>query len=314
MMLSLFYAALSVFLIGNLVRFVRILRMPAHLRWELYPIPRGPRERARYGGSYMEETDWWTRSMRVESSGELGFILREIFLFKGVWDHNRPLWIWSWLLHQAFFLLLGTIGLAILAAILDINILSETIPKGSISIAALSGLVRICSWLFTLCGVAGSAGLIVLRLASSRLRPFTSRAFLLNLFVILAIFTTGLLSLLWNPETPLDMIAFTKALLLRHPALILPQLEAAHLSLLAIFLLYFPFTHMTHLYMKYFTFHSVRWDDQPLHQNPAMEASMVRSLNSGVSWAAPHIHGDGKKSWSEIAAEGIVDDPSKTER
>ena len=50
-------AAIAIFIAGNLYRVLKILRMPAHLRWELYPLPHGPRDRQRYGGSYFEETE-----------------------------------------------------------------------------------------------------------------------------------------------------------------------------------------------------------------------------------------------------------------
>ena len=44
------------FFAGNAIRVVKTLRMPV-LRWELYPIPKGPRDRQLYGGSYFEESD-----------------------------------------------------------------------------------------------------------------------------------------------------------------------------------------------------------------------------------------------------------------
>ena len=58
--------AAAIFLAGNFVRVMRTLRTPRPLRWELYPVPKGPRQRQRYGGSYFQETDWWTK--RPESS------------------------------------------------------------------------------------------------------------------------------------------------------------------------------------------------------------------------------------------------------
>jgi len=58
-------AAISVFLLGNLYRVVKAMRMPVHLRWDLYPIPKGPRDRQRYGGSYFEETEWWLSLIHI---------------------------------------------------------------------------------------------------------------------------------------------------------------------------------------------------------------------------------------------------------
>ncbi len=51
---------------------------PLPLRWELYPIPKGPRERQRYGGSYFEQSDWWTKSSDTGRRGELAFMAKEV--------------------------------------------------------------------------------------------------------------------------------------------------------------------------------------------------------------------------------------------
>ena len=52
------YVAVALFAAGNLYRILRIARMPAHLRWELYPVPKGTAARRRYGGSYFEASEW----------------------------------------------------------------------------------------------------------------------------------------------------------------------------------------------------------------------------------------------------------------
>ena len=93
--------ALVVFFAGNAIRVVKTLRTPAHLRWELYPIPKGPRERQRYGGSYFEDSDWWTNPRDTGHKSEATFVLPEVFLLRGVWENFRALWLWSWLLHWA---------------------------------------------------------------------------------------------------------------------------------------------------------------------------------------------------------------------
>lgn len=64
---------------------------------------------------------------------------------------------------------------------------------------------------------------------------------------------------------------------------------------------YIPFTHMSHFIGKYFTWHSVRWDDARNDRGSAMEAKIAASLNYRPTWAAPHLGADGKKSWAEVA-------------
>jgi nitrate reductase gamma subunit len=298
------YGALGVFIAGNLLRILRMIAMPAHLRWELYPVPGGPRARAGYGGSYLEESEWWTRPIASSVGSELRVILPELFFLKGVWQHHRRLWLWSWLLHIALYLLMSAVGLAVLVAIFE---RVGTVSSGGMrnAVAAARALTMILSWIAVLSGTTGTFGLIVYRITSPKMRAFTSPAAFFNLSVILSFFLTGLLSLITDSAATGNMISMVGALLTLRAAPGLHGFTAAHTAVLAVFLGYFPFTHMTHMYMKYFTYHKVRWDDAPYLEGGKMSASIARSLNSPVSWSAPHIRGEGKKNWAAVAAEEV---------
>ena len=76
-----------------------------------------------------------------------------------------------------------------------------------------------------------------------------------------------------------------------------------HVALLAFFLVYFPFTHMTHAYMKYFTWHQVRWNDSPAIHDPHAAETLAVNLQRKTSWAAPHIAAGGTATWSEVVAD-----------
>ncbi len=116
--------------------------------------------------------------------------------------------------------------------------------------------------------IAGAASLLYLRLTDPGLRNFTTAGDILNLlFFIVA---TGLFLAGWTTA-----------------ALIAGSLLVA----------YIPFTHMAHFIAKYFTYHSVRWDDRT-------GVSLARYLTYRPTWAASHIGADGKRSWGEIASGG----------
>lgn len=297
-LLIVLFGALAVFVVGNLVRILRIATMPVHLRWELYPVPHELRARARYGGSYFEEVDWWTKSMKTNRTGELRVMLAEVFLLKGVWKHNRELWLWSWFFHLGLYLLIGQAVLAMVCAYAG--------HAGALgAYRALRPLSAIISWLAVLSGTAGTLGLLVCRGTSLKLRPFTSTAAYFNLSLIFLIFASGLLSLFVGSAAVDDMISLAGGLLMFHAAPDLHGVAAAHVLLLALFLAYFPFTHMTHMYMKYFAYHAVCWDDAPYRPGTRIHASIVRSLSQPVSWASPHIRADGKKTWIDIASEEV---------
>ncbi|MGC2109472.1 MAG: hypothetical protein WA655_08135, partial [Candidatus Korobacteraceae bacterium] len=99
LLIILLSVAVTLFFAGNAVRVVKFLQMPTPLRWELYPIPKGSAKRQRYGGSYFEESAWWTKPAKTSHRVEVAFVLKEVILLRGIWENFRGLWLWSWLLH-----------------------------------------------------------------------------------------------------------------------------------------------------------------------------------------------------------------------
>jgi nitrate reductase gamma subunit len=290
LLIILISVAVVVFVAGNAVRIVKFLRMPTPLRWELYPIPKGPRERQRYGGSYFEQSDWWTNPPETGHKGELAFMAKEVLLLRSVWENFRGLWLWSWLLHWGLYLYLLVSALAFGEAVL---------PVGggfrSHHLAVRYGYLLAC-WL----GLLGSIGLLVMRSVHPRLRGYSTRSSIFNAFLLGCVFATGLLS--FGDENGLDGIIRD---LLHSPASLgdYGKVAQTHLALVVFFLAYFPFTHMTHAYMKYFTWHGVRWNDSPAIHDPGAAKTLATNLRREVTWAAPHITAGDPAKWSEVAAD-----------
>ena len=292
LVLTILYAALTLFLAGNAFRIARVALLPAHLRWDLYPIPRGPRDRVRHGGSHFEESGWWLRPMPVGRAREFRAILEEVFLLRTVWRHNRSLWLWSWLLHAGLYLMTAAFLLTVWGGVAG--------PGASPGLQpALSAL----SWVFALCGFAGACGLCLRRVTSPLLRRSTSPAGWFHLSLLTLLFGSALVTMTTAPEPVSSVQALALALVRASPAPALSAQVTAHLCVLAFFIAYFPFTHMTHAYMKYFTFHAVRWDDGVRQAGPS-GVGPKRSLGRSVGWAAPHIRREGEKTWREIAGGG----------
>jgi len=63
------------------------------------------------------------------------------------------------------------------------------------------------------------------------------------------------------------------------------------------------------MFMKYFMYHWVRWEDTPNLKGGRIEAAILKNLGFRPTWAAPHIGADGKKTWAEIASPGREEDP-----
>ena len=159
--------------------------MPAPLRWELYPIPKGPRERQRYGGSYFEQSDWWTKPPETGHTGEVAFMAKEVLLLRSVWENFRGLWLWSWLLHWGLYLYLLATLLAIGEAVLPV--------AGSFAQSSSRRDVRLSAGLFA--GI-GWAALVCWSCAACirACGAYTTRSSIFNVLLLGAIFATGMLS------------------------------------------------------------------------------------------------------------------------
>ena len=92
------YASLVIFFLTVIVRFLRIARMPIHLRWELYPVAH-EKGRSQYGGSYLEDLDWWKKTRESSMLGELKVMIPEIIFLHGVWEHNKKHWFRTFPFH-----------------------------------------------------------------------------------------------------------------------------------------------------------------------------------------------------------------------
>jgi nitrate reductase gamma subunit len=264
------YIAFSLFLIGITIRILRIATMPVHVRWELYPMPEGV-------------------------VGKIRVMMSEVLLLRGLYEHHRRLWLWSWLFHASLYLLIGLAVLSLVAS-LTVHV------RSSITL-----LIAILSVPVFACGTAGTGALIAARLLSRRIRHYTSFADLFNLGLLFAIFLTGLMHVLVQPAAAGIMIGQSGNLLRQNPAPALHPVGAAHLCLIAFFAAYFPFTQMAHAVLKYFTYHSVLWDDRSADRIPQYADRLKRYLAFPVSWAAPHIQGEKRKaSWTDVVTENDI--------
>lgn len=283
-----FYAAAVIFLAANVWRFVKIARMPVHLRWELYPVPHEPPQKVRYGGSYMEESEWWSRERQPNRLGGLAFMIPEVLFLRGVWERNRPLWLWSWLMHLGMYFLVA-------ATLLLLVGLSPDVTEPVLVAAGALGLV-------------GAMGVAVLRVGSPKLRNFTSPAALFNLVFLLVLFALPLVSSAATAQPTAQMADLVRAALRLQPP---PQVSGwvtAGFWVTALFAVYFPFTHMTHAYTKWFTWDKIRWDDSPLAEDGRRARKIIQALDYPVGWSAPHIRGEDRKTWAQVVTERGTED------
>jgi len=297
------YAALVMFILAIAVRFLRIRGYPLNLRWELYPVPHEGK-RAAYGGSKMENVNYWAHPHKPNRMTELKYMLAEMILLKALFEHNRKLWYRSFPFHFGLSLLAAFAGLLGLGAVLELAGMTLDGPSPSPPAAALSAVTSLVGLAGFVLAVAGAVGLLHLRLTDGDLKPFTNFSHYFNLIVILAALAPALAVLLaaGGAASPFrqyigSLLAFRLSDPVGGP---LTGLAVIAVSLL---LAYIPLTHMSHFFVKWFTWHQIRWDDSLNVRGGRIEKMIEEALQYRVSWSADHIQGNGKKTWAEVATE-----------
>ncbi len=292
------YLSVIVFTAAVLGRFISYLRNPIHVRWELYPVAHEGK-RAEWGGSYLEEVDWWKKEREFSLVGELKVMVPEILLLKAVWEHNRPLWFVTYPFHLGLYILCAFLGVLIVGVMLQLAGISlgSGIAPGSV-VMALMSLLGPLGLILTF---SGAFGLFVKRLTDPDMRTYSSFGHFFNLTLFMISTTVALLTWLFVDPSFSMLSGFFTGLItfdfieLTHPLFI------AQLVIAFLLVAYIPNTHMAHFFMKYFLYHDIRWGDKPNVGTPETDAKINTVLNYPVSWSAEHIAIEGKKTWAEVA-------------
>ena len=271
------------------------LKKPLHVRWELYPVAHEP-GRASYGGSYYEDVNWWQEKRKSSFIGGMTALLVELLFLHATYTHNRPLWNRSYPFHFGLYMLLGGFFLTIFAALADL------LGVGSgVILTAVGNLVQVFCFVGFVCVIGGACALLHRRLHQEDLRKYSTPEHYFNLAAFALLGLLGLLAWLVNPSF-FELARSFVVNMLTFKFLDLGSTSFA-LYLVAAFVLaaWVPATHMGHFFMKYFLYHDIRWGDQPTQDNRETQEAIGRVLGYPVSWSAPHIMGDGKKTWAEVA-------------
>jgi nitrate reductase gamma subunit len=288
------------------VRIAKHLNMPLHFRWELYPVQHEPGEKASYGGSYMEEVNWWEKERPKSLINEIKYMVPEILLLRGLRMENRALWNVSFPFHFGIYLLFKTLFLLLLGAIAMVAG-GKISPGGGLFSALIYYLTILTGFFGLILATWGGIGLIHRRITDPNLRNYSSPLDFLNLFLFLLFLGVSLPAwLLFDPSFEgargyiYLLITFGNR----------PEGSGGRMGLFggasaflaSLLFAYIPLTHMSHMFMKYFMYHSIRWEDSPNLKGGRLEAEILNNLGFKPTWVAPHIGADGKKTWADLAA------------
>ena len=300
-LMALSYAAFAIFVIVVASKWIKWSTMPMHLRWELYPVPHEA-GRHHYGGSYIEEIDYWKKPRETTLAGELKDMFAEMLFIKRVYQHKRPLWWLTYPFHAGIYLILAWFFLLFVHGILSVYI----------SIPALATivyyLIQICGTIGIIAATIGCIGLIIRRFSDKDMGKYTVGVEMFNLFFILIVLLTGIATWITYDPHFQHAMEFMKALVAFNAAYMpkLTTIAKVHVVLLCLLWIYIPFTKMSHFVGKYFTFHKVLWEDEPNLKGSEIEAKVRELTKLPMPWSAPHI--DTGKSWDENALESPKDE------
>lgn len=306
------YASIVVFVAAIAIRALKIARLPLHLRWELYPVAH-EKGRAHYGGSYLEEVDWWTKSRHSSLVGELKVMIPEIVLLAGVWEHNRKHWLRSFPFHFGLYLLALLIVLLIAGGIGQAAGMEVTAGDGMVG-KVLYHLTYLVGYAGMGLGLVGAAALLATRAFDADYREYTKKADFFNLGFFVVTFAVAIaghaladrhFAALRDFFARLVTFDFSTASATSASA---TGLIAVEIVLASLLLAYIPLTHMSHFFTKWFMYHDIRWSDEPNRPGGKIERQVGEQLQYPVSWSAPHIRGDGKKNWVDVATSGVEEE------
>jgi nitrate reductase gamma subunit len=300
------YCGIVIFLVAVVARFMMWSKMPMHLRWELYPVAHEGGKRASYGGSYLEESEWWTKPREVSLIGEAKVMVPEILFLEALKEHNNRLWRRSFPFHFGLYLVAACTVLMMVSGIL--TALLPALMSGPVGLL-FGWLIPITGYVGLVLGLIGAAGLIERR-RTKPLRDYTAPIDVLNLLFFVVVFGFALATALvvdrgFGAVSQLvaNLVTFNvSALGGGGPEVLLPLISGI---LMALLVAYIPLTHMSHFVGKYFAYHSIRWADEPNLPGGKQEKVINEMLNQPVSWSAPHIKGDDDrtKTWLDVATE-----------
>jgi len=277
-------------------RSIKYALMPVHLRWELYPVPH--EQGHKYGGSYLQEPEWWTKPRQRHLLRDIVYIVKDYLTFHQYFRLNRGYWtvLYSW--HVGFYLIVLFHGLVAIGAL-------AMIGGADIAAGTGNGAVTFFYYLTIVVGVAGfalgclgSIGVFIRRRLDRDLRAFASIKNYFSYVFYFAVFASGLATFGLDPNFGLYR-EFYHAVFTLGTGVNVDAALVIHAVLFASFLFYMPSTQAMHYTTKFFAYFAVRWNDAPNLRGGKTEKKLQELLGQTVTWSAPHLQAG--KNWVEIA-------------
>lgn len=290
--------------VAYVIKVVKVARMPKPLRWELYPVPHEIGHK--YGGSYYEELEWWTKDRKTSKWRDILTKLKHYFTFPSYFGRKKQYWFGLFPWHIGFYTIVLFHMLSAFSAILMVSVgMAVDASSANFIGVILYYLTLFIAGLAFILGTIGSIVLLWMRVFDKELRTYATPSNYFNYIFFLIVFVSGLIAwVLVDPTFSGYREYWVSVLTFQHfdPA----PAEYIHIMLFSAFLVYLPFTRSTHYITNLIAYFGVLWDDTPNIKNNIPQEKIKEALSRPVSWSAAHIQKG--KTWADVAA-GLPEEP-----
>lgn len=279
------------------IKLAKYLKMPVHLRWELYPVIH--EEKFSYGGSYLEEKDWSKKPHKKRWLKGFFFLLKDYFTLFDYAKENFFYWLGLYPWHLGFILI---ITFHILCFFGGLYVASGK-EVSSNSVSFLGRLIYLAILLTGsisfITGMFGSVFVALNRIFRSSLRQYASPQNFFTYAFTFVVFFTGFYSWFYSDIEFGEYREFWVGLITGKFKDV-KFWTNLHIITFDFFLIYLPFTRSLHYITRFFAFFMIRWDDEPNVRGSKLEQKVYEALKRKVTWSAPHIVKG--KNWNELAS------------
>ena len=279
------------------VKVAKYLRLPIHLRSEVYPVI--PGDQLSREKTYYENLEWWTKPRQQNKLRRLWFLFSDYFFLREYFHRDRGYWLVVYPWHIGFIFLITFHILSFFGAWFEWFGVSVTLNSsflfgiGLYYVSLATGVISFVSGLF------GSIGVLIKRVVRSDLRDYASPQTYFNYLFLLMVFLSGLLAWIFADPTFSKYREFWKGLIVLKP-IDVETVEAVHILLFAFLLIYLPFTRSLHYITRLFGFLLIRWDDEPNLRGSLLEREVEEALEQKLNWKGPHIQSG--STWRDVAS------------
>ena len=227
----------------------------------------------------------------------------EVLFLESTFHNNRTLWYRTYPFHFGLYMLMG--GAIILFITAFLRLFGMSADNGLISF--IYWLINVMSLLGCIGLIGGGIGLIFRRMTDKGLRMYTTTEHLLSIGLFVLFGVTGLAVWCTNPSfAPIasdymyNLVTFKIFTPLQNGGFCLHMLVGDALLILI------PVSFMSHILLKYFFYHDIRWEDVATPRSTKIQGKILNALKFHCNWAAPHINPeqDPNKTWVDVATTG----------